>query len=231
MTAFNPEDLKQLLWPTSGLLPVVVQDYHNDELLMQAWVNQQALQQAIEQQRGVYFSRSRNRIWVKGEQSGNSQRLVEVRTDCDKDCLQYLVEQKGPACHLGARSCFFHSLAKAETPPLQTRNTDILSQIQELLEQRKQSDPDQSYVAKLYHDGLETMLSKCTEEAEEVVEAAREVQQGQQPVSRLVAELADLWFHSLVLLHSLDGQTTDILAELNKRAGVSGLTEKRNRKT
>lgn len=102
----------QLVWPEDGLLPVVVQAGEGGQVLMQAWVNREALRAAVREGRGIYFSRSRNEIWVKGETSGHRQRLLEVRVDCDGDSLLYIVEQEGAACHTGERSCYFRRLGE-----------------------------------------------------------------------------------------------------------------------
>ena len=110
MTDSTDDFSAALAWPDNGLLPVVVQDKESGRVLMQAWVNRDALRKAVAEGRGVYFSRSRQALWVKGETSGNTQELLEVQVDCDGDSLLYLVRQKGPACHLGKRSCFFRKL-------------------------------------------------------------------------------------------------------------------------
>jgi phosphoribosyl-AMP cyclohydrolase len=94
----------------TGLIPVVVQDYINKDVLMQAYVNKEALNKTIDTGYAHYFSRSRNRLWMKGETSGNVQRIIEIAIDCDEDALLYIVEQKGVACHTGNRSCFYRKI-------------------------------------------------------------------------------------------------------------------------
>lgn len=228
-TVFATEDLA---WPESGLLPVVVQDVGSSEVLMQAWVDREALQTAVETGRGIYFSRSRKQIWVKGETSGNTQKLVAVRVDCDADSLLYLVEQRGAACHTGHRSCYYRSLWRDDslgTDQPQPSGDAVIERLTQVLEQRRGQSADTSYVARLYAEGDEAVLAKVAEEAEETQQAARQVAAGEQPSERLVQEVADLWFHTMVLLHALGARASDVTVELQRRFGLSGLEEKARR--
>ena len=101
---------QEIPWNSQGLIPAIVQDFHSKEVLMLAWMNQESLKLCLQEQRGIYWSRSRQSIWIKGDTSGNTQRLKELRIDCDKDTLLLKVEQKGPACHTGSRHCFIYSV-------------------------------------------------------------------------------------------------------------------------
>lgn len=107
MAAFDPDNLR---FDVAGLIPAVAQDHRSGEVLMVAWMTAEAVAQTLESGRVTYWSRSRAALWVKGETSGHTQRLVEMRIDCDRDCLLVLVEQTGPACHTGRRSCFYTAI-------------------------------------------------------------------------------------------------------------------------
>ena len=115
--SFDPQTLK---FDARGLIPAVAQDHENGELLMLAWMNAEAVARTLESGRVTYWSRSRQAFWIKGETSGNVQRLVEMRVDCDRDCLLLLVDQTGPACHTNRRSCFYTALRDGEETEIMT---------------------------------------------------------------------------------------------------------------
>lgn len=113
----DPKTIAAIKWNTAGLIPVIVQDANSLEVLMMAYMNETSLRRTLETGDAVYWSRSRQELWRKGETSGNTQRVIEVRVDCDADTLLLLVEPAGPACHTNARSCFFRSLEQFQRKP------------------------------------------------------------------------------------------------------------------
>lgn len=208
-------------WNADGLVCAVVQDRVRGTVLMQAWMNADALEQTLSTGQATFWSRSRGEIWVKGLTSGNTQQVVDVRLDCDGDCLLLLVDPAGPACHTGETSCFYRSADVTGWQDAPPPSATTLSALAVQLESRKNADPGSSYAASLYAKGRHKILQKLGEEAVETVLAGTGDET--QP---LVYEMADLWFHALVLLADAGLSPDDILAELARRQGVSGLAEK-----
>ncbi len=208
-------------WNADGLVCAVVQDRVRGTVLMQAWMNADALEQTLSTGQATFWSRSRGEIWVKGLTSGNTQQVVDVRLDCDGDCLLLLVDPAGPACHTGETSCFYRSADVTGWQDAPPPSATTLSALAAQLESRKNADPGSSYAASLYAKGRHKILQKLGEEAVETVLAGTGDET--QP---LVYEMADLWFHALVLLADAGLSPDDILAELARRQGVSGLAEK-----
>jgi phosphoribosyl-ATP pyrophosphohydrolase/phosphoribosyl-AMP cyclohydrolase len=210
-----------------GLLPVVVQDWKSGEVLMVAYMDRKALELTLSTGFAHYFSRTRNRIWKKGEQSGNLQRVKEVLIDCDGDTLLLKVEQKGVACHTGRRSCFFRKLESGEEvlPVEQRIEYNFLDRLYHTLLERKEADPSSSYVASLYKKGENGILKKVVEESGEFCFAVKDGDK-----SQIVYEGADLLFHLLVALAYCNLHPDALIEELKRREGVSGLEEKRRRK-
>ena len=191
---------------------------------MLAWMSRESLALTLDEGRTVFWSRSRGRLWRKGETSGNVQRVREVRLDCDGDALLIAVDQSGgAACHTGKRSCFFQALEEADAGTRAEGNLPggALESLARRLEERKSADPATSWTARLYAKGLDAILKKVGEEATETVLAAKGGDR-----SRIVAETADLWFHTMVMLANLGLGPEDVLEELDRRAGRSGLAEK-----
>ena len=237
----RPESVR---WNEDGLVPAIVQDAVRGDVLMLAWMNRESLALTLAEGRTVFWSRSRGQLWRKGETSGNVQRVRDVRLDCDGDALLVSVDQAGgAACHTGRRSCFFQALEEAE--PQRTADgpngadgaggaagTDgdgslaagALESLARRLEARKTADPATSWTARLYAQGLDAILKKVGEEATETVLAAKGGDR-----SRVVAETADLWYHTMVMLANLGLGPEDVLEELDRRAGRSGLAEKAGR--
>lgn len=193
-----PDKLQPVFGP-DGLLPVITQDSLNGQVLMLAWADQQALDATLESGQAHYHSRSRGELWRKGATSGNTQRVVAVRLDCDGDALLYLVQQSGPACHTGERSCFFNHLLEGQEEYLsdQVQAVQLLDRV---VADRLRELPDGSYVTSLRQRGVGYVAQKVVEEAGEAVVAAL---QGNQ--AELQAEAADLLFHLTVLLHEQGG--------------------------
>ena len=218
----EPESIR---WNADGLVPAVVQDAVRGDVLMLAWMNRESLALTLREGRTVFWSRSRGRLWRKGETSGGVQRVRSVRLDCDGDALLVAVGQAGgAACHTGRRSCFFQSLEDGVPRPAESLPAGALDSLARCLEARKSADPDTSWTARLYARGLDAILKKVGEEATETVLAAKDGEP-----SRIVEETADLWFHTMVMLANLGLGPEDVLEELDRRAGRSGLAEKAER--
>ena len=176
-----------LSFDAAGLIPVVAQDRASGDVLMVAYANVAALVRTAETGFAHFWSRSRQALWKKGETSGHLLRVVEVKADCDKDALLYVVEPEGPACHLGLRSCFGEDSPTA---------AGMLEELARVIAARAQAAPEGSYTARLLAQGQDQVLKKIGEEATEVVLAAK----GQSD-ERLAEEAADLLYHLLVALH------------------------------
>lgn len=184
------------------LTPVVVQDVRNNNVLMLAYMNQEALELTKKTGYMHYWSRSRNCIWKKGETSGNFQKCIELMTDCDGDALLARVEQTGVACHTGTYSCF-------SKEPIQ--QSDIINQLWKVFEERRKSDSETSYTAKLLKN-RNLLLKKVAEESSEVIIAAKDGKR-----KEIVYEAGDLLYHLMVLLYSEGITMDDIFKELEGR--------------
>jgi phosphoribosyl-ATP pyrophosphohydrolase/phosphoribosyl-AMP cyclohydrolase len=190
----------------SGLLPAIVQDARTGAVLMLGYMNREALHTTFERGRVVFFSRSKQRLWMKGETSGHYLDLVEIRTDCDRDTLLITARPNGPACHLGTRTCF------GDEPATSGEALGFLWKLEAIIEQRIAQSPEGSYTARLYAQGPRRIAQKVGEEGLEVALAA--VAESDVEV---IAESADLLFHLLVLLKSRDVPLTRVVAELASR--------------
>lgn len=179
-----------LTWE-GGLIPVVVQDVRSGAVLMLAWMNLEAFQQTQTTGETWFWSRSRKALWHKGETSGNTQRVIDLRIDCDGDAIVAQVVPDGPACHTGRASCFYRTADGQEEPA----GGPVLSRLEAVIGQRKRTMPSESYTAFLLRRGIEAIGAKVREEAEEVVRAARGESDG-----RVAEEASDLLYHLLVLL-------------------------------
>lgn len=258
----NLQWLDEVKFNEQGLIPAIAQHHQSGRILMVAWMNRESLALTAEKKQAVYFSRSRQKLWHKGEESGHFQTVHEIRLDCDADVITLQVEQHGGiACHTGRESCFYrkltengweivdaqikdpnqiygetaqssnpHTLAMS-TSNAQSEQVEVLSYLGEMMQQRKAADPDSSYVAKLYHKGLNKILEKVGEESIEAIIAAKDlaVEANQDNKNDLIYETADLWFHTIVMLGHFDLDPQLILNELARRQGLSGLVEKANR--
>jgi phosphoribosyl-AMP cyclohydrolase / phosphoribosyl-ATP pyrophosphohydrolase len=197
-----------ICYDEKGLVPVVAQDANTGEVLMLAYASREAVQKTIETGEAHYHSRSRGELWRKGETSGNTQRVVEVRLDCDGDALLYRVEPAGPACHTGERSCFFTSLQGSDEDAQDLGRT--LGRLSETISGRRLEMPEGSYTAKLLERGTGYIAQKVGEEAVEVVVAALED-------ANLAEETADLLYHLLVLLEERGVGTEEVARVLDER--------------
>ena len=201
-------------WNEQELIPAIVQDANTGQVLMLAYMNAESLQRTLETGQTWFWSRSRRELWNKGATSGNTQRVVEVRADCDADTLLVRVEPAGPACHTGQQSCFYRRLpdgAEVGAPP---SSGGVLAHLEAVVQDRKINPKPGSYTCQLLNDGLPRILKKVGEEAVEVLIAAQS--EGDQ---RLVSELADLTYHALVLLAASDLAWADVEEELARRFG------------
>jgi phosphoribosyl-ATP pyrophosphohydrolase/phosphoribosyl-AMP cyclohydrolase len=203
--------IDELHWDANGLVPAVVQDADSGEVLTLAYMNRESLVRTRELKESVFYSRSRKTLWHKGETSGNTQEVVSLAADCDRDALLLRVRPRGPACHTGARSCFFESVQGFSPDPGDSLAI-ILGELEHLLEQRKTQLPEGSYTAKLFKRGLKHILQKVGEEAAETVIAGMSGDR-----EEMIRETSDLLFHLLVALREMGIPLSEIAGELRSR--------------
>jgi phosphoribosyl-ATP pyrophosphohydrolase/phosphoribosyl-AMP cyclohydrolase len=203
----RPEDVR---FDERGLVPAVVQDARTREVLTLAYMNEESLRRTLSEGETWFWSRSRAELWHKGATSGNTQRVVDVRLDCDSDALVVLVEPRGPACHTGTVSCF----GSEEVGQSAVSIGGVLEELYAVIEGRRREMPEGSYTTYLFEKGLNKILKKVGEEAAETIIAAKD-----EDASALTAEAADLVYHLLVLMVER-GLTLEALAgELARRRG------------
>lgn len=188
-----------------GLIPAIIQNAATRELLTLAYMNKESLQRTIETKQTWFWSRSRNELWHKGATSGNTQDVVSLSLDCDRDAVVVLVKPAGPACHTGAVSCFDVETQSDDLGPL-------LDELYELIQSRERERPAGSYTTYLFEEGLDKILKKLGEETAETIIAAKNDDDG-----RLTAEVSDLLYHLLVLLVARGVTLKQIAAELGQR--------------
>jgi phosphoribosyl-ATP pyrophosphohydrolase/phosphoribosyl-AMP cyclohydrolase len=202
-----------LTYDAQGLIPAVVQAAETGECLMVAWMNREAVAQTLATGLTHFWSRSRGKLWRKGEESGHTQHVQRIYVDCDSDTLLVQVHQDGVACHTGRRTCFFQRLRTDAGGIDDAAAATMLERIERIVAERKVAPPPGSYVAKLLAAGEAAVCRKIGEEAIEVVTAAL----GNEGDRRVVEEVADLWFHTLVLLGQRAIPVREILEELARR--------------
>ncbi|NWF90247.1 MAG: bifunctional phosphoribosyl-AMP cyclohydrolase/phosphoribosyl-ATP diphosphatase HisIE [Ignavibacteriaceae bacterium] len=186
----------------SGLVPAIVVDKKNDQVLMLGFMNEEALRKTIEIGKATFYSRTRNIIWTKGETSGNYLLVKKIVADCDNDSLIVYVEPLGPVCHTGNYSCF----------PLANKNLNFLHILFELVSSRKEKLPEGSYTANLFNSGSDRIIQKVGEEAVEVMIAAKNRNR-----KDIIYECADLLFHLMIMLKDNDVELNEIVTELESR--------------
>lgn len=195
-----------------GLLPAIVQDATTGAVLMLGYMNREALRTTFDRQRVVFYSRSRQRLWMKGETSGNYLDVVEVRTDCDRDTLLITAHPVGPACHRGTVTCFGDEPVTDPGASIDTGGLAFLQTLESIIERRIAESPEGSYTARLFAQGPRRMAQKVGEEGLEVALAAVA-----EPDDKVISESADLLYHLLVLLKSRSVPLSTVVAELQSR--------------
>lgn len=223
------EILNRVDWAKSELLPVIVQDDTTNEVLMMAYMNKEALQLSLETKLAHYFSRSKQRIWKKGESSNHLQHIHSFMIDCDNDTLLLKVKQDGVACHTGRKSCFFTELDSGEVTIEKSVDTDamygVIDTLYHTILDRKNADPESSWTAKLFSKGENDILKKVIEEAGEFSFAVKDNDEDE-----IVYECADLTYHVMVALGYRNISPDRVKQELARRFGLSGIAEKASRK-
>lgn len=187
-----------------GLVPVIVQDASTSKVLMLAYMNEEALRLTEETGKLTFYSRSRKKLWTKGESSGNYIRLVDIQKDCDGDTLLAKGIPAGPACHTGSDTCWNEVNSKG--------SIDFISLLEKIIEERKEADPSSSYTARLFDEGIKKIAQKVGEESVELI-----LEAGSGRDDLFLEEAADLLYHLLVLLHAKDFALGDIVSVLESR--------------
>ncbi len=190
----------------SGLLPAIVQDYQTGRVLMLGHMNQEALEKTLSTQQVTFFSRSKQRLWTKGETSGHVLQLVDVHVDCDHDTLLVTANPVGPTCHTGTITCF------GDEPVTAAERISFLTRLEAVLAQRIKDQPEGSYTARLWERGLTRMAQKVGEEGVEIALAAVV-----QEEDRLISESADMLYHLALLLKARNLSLADVVHELEQR--------------
>ena len=220
--------LNRVDWQKQALLPVIVQDVHTNEVLMMAYMDREALERSLQTKLAHYYSRSKQRLWKKGESSGHVQHIKQFLIDCDDDTLLIKVEQEGVACHTGRKSCFFTELdSGTETMGVEVDTTaayGVIDTLYHTILERKNADPETSWTAKLLSKGENTILKKVVEEAGEFAFAVKD-----DNAEEIVYEAADLTYHVLVALGYKNISPDRVKQELARRFGMSGIAEKASR--
>ena len=206
----NPQ-LESLRFDERGLIPAIIQDAETGTVLMLAYMNPESLTLTLETGQTHFWSRSRNKIWHKGETSANVQDVISVKYDCDSDALLVIVNQHGGACHTGEYSCFFNQLQ--ELRPAGPNLGGVLGKLAGVIRRRKAELPEGSYTAKLFKGGVDRILKKVGEETGEVIIAAKNHSK-----QEITWEVADLFYHTLVLLEQENVSLSDIASELDRRS-------------
>lgn len=239
--------LNNIAWDKSPLIPTITQDFNSKEVLMLAFSNKDSLTLSLKTSLAHYFSRSKNRIWQKGEESGNLQYLKEIYIDCDNDAILFLVNQQGNACHTGNVSCFFRKISndlQVSQIPDKKSPYHIIDTLYHILQERKFASKDTSYTASLYAKGENAICKKIVEEAGEVSFAIKDFLKYKQDSSTkdfvldsakiardaIIYESADVIYHLLVGLSYCEVSPDEVMQELKRRFGTSGIDEKNSRK-
>lgn len=224
----NNNLIKSIDWDSSPLIPAIAQDESSGEVLMLAYMNKEALELTLQTNLAHYYSRSRKKMWKKGESSGNLQHVKEIYLDCDQDAvLLKIIQDGGAACHTGRKSCFFNRVDISEAPSEiinEISTYSITDKIYHIIQERKLANAEESYVASLFRKGENAILKKVVEEAGELCFAIKDSDSDD-----IVYEAADLLFHSLVALAHKNINPDLIKQELERRFGLSGIEEKNSR--
>ncbi|APC47028.1 bifunctional phosphoribosyl-AMP cyclohydrolase/phosphoribosyl-ATP diphosphatase HisIE [Virgibacillus halodenitrificans] len=197
----------QLNFDDNDLIAAIVQNAETGKVLTLAYMNKEALQRTIETKETWFYSRKRQQLWNKGETSGNKQQVKKITFDCDADALLVQVEPLGPACHTGSESCFTNALYQQEEV-----NHNVIPDLVSRIQKRRNNPKDGSYTTYLFNEGIDKILKKVGEEASEVIIGAKNNDK-----QEVTWEIADLTYHSLVLMELLGVSISDIKKELRKR--------------
>jgi len=198
--------LKKIRFDDKGLVPAVVQEINTNKVLMLAYMNEESIKKTLDERIAYYYSRSREKLWKKGETSGNIQKVMGFYYDCDGDTILLKVEQVGVACHTGAYSCFYNKVLEEQN------NSNIINDLYTVIEDRRDNPKEGSYTRYLFQKGLDKVLKKIGEEASEVIIGAKNNNK-----EELVYEISDLIYHLLVLMVMKDIEIEDISKELRGR--------------
>ncbi len=196
----------KLKYNSDGLIPAIVQDHYSKKVLMLAYMNEESLDITIKEGKTCFYSRSRKCLWRKGETSGNTQQVVSIRTDCDKDTLLIDVIKAGPACHTGSETCFFEEIVAPEKEEFSYEN------LYQMLVGRKVEKKEGSYTTYLFEKGIDKILKKVGEECTEVIIGAKGGDKAE-----TVYEIADLIYHITVMMIEMGISLDEVTAELAKR--------------
>jgi phosphoribosyl-ATP pyrophosphohydrolase/phosphoribosyl-AMP cyclohydrolase len=210
---YERANLDDMVFGPGGLLPAIAQDADSGEVLMLAWMNREALEKTLETGRVHYYSRSRGKLWLKGETSGHFQDVREILRDCDGDALLIRVNQTGPACHTGNRSCFYRDV-EGEPDQASGKISGALEELRRVIDDRRAHPKEGSYTNYLFDKGIDKMLKKVGEESAEIIIAAKNPSKPD-----LVAEIADMMFHVSVVMAERGVEWRDVCAELERRRG------------
>jgi len=205
----NIKDLSEIKFDADGLIPVVVQSIETDEVLMLAYMNQEALDITLKEGVATYYSRSRQSLWKKGETSGHFQYVKSLSYDCDGDSILLKVIQIGVACHTNRMSCFFNEVISSD---LYKKKSNLLKELYAKIEERKNNPIQGSYTNYLFNKGLDKILKKVGEETAEVIIASKN-----KSSSEMIYEISDLVYHTLVLMVSEGIEIQSIEDELRRR--------------
>lgn len=200
-------DINALKFDEKGLIPAIVVDAWSKKVLTLAYMNRESLEISLEKGLTCFYSRSRNELWLKGETSGNYQHIVSITADCDNDALVVVVEKDGPACHTGTDSCFTKEVYQSEE-----KHEFTVNGLYELLRGRKRDLPEGSYTTYLFSKGTDKILKKIGEECTEVIIAGKADDKAE-----TVYEIADLMYHTMVLMVNMGISVEDIQKELASR--------------
>lgn len=187
---------------SDGLAPAIVQDYKTHKVLMLGFMNEEALQKTMQEGRIAFYSRSKKRLWTKGEESGNFLLVKEIKSDCDDDTLLIKAEPTGPVCHTGADTCWSEK----------NHREDFLFYLEDIISLRRTGNDEKSYVHRLFQKGINAIAQKVGEESVELVIEAKDVNK-----ELFLNEAADLLFHYLILLHAKDCTLDDVIRILRER--------------
>lgn len=212
------QNINKLKFDENGLIPAIVIDYYTKDVLTLAYMNKESLEISIKEGKTCFYSRSRKELWRKGETSKNYQHIQNIKSDCDNDALVIEVIKDGPACHTGAMSCFMNEIYEKEN-----YKDFSIYKLYELIRERKINNTEGSYTTYLFNSGIDKILKKIGEESSEVIIGAKNDNR-----EEIIYELADLFYHSLVLMVEKDITLNDIKDELSKRAVIDKKVKQEN---